>query len=124
MQLVGYFWTAVADLFADGVDHDEGNQFPICAPEPLSDLFTAAGLESVDTCPLDVPTVFTDFEDFWAPFLRGQGPAGAYCAALSDGDRQRLRHHLQISVPLSGDGAIEMIARAWAVRGTVAERTS
>ena len=118
MQLMRYFWDAVADLFPDGAERDEGKQFPICKPEPLADLFSAAGLRAIETCALDAPTVFADFDDYWSPFLRGQGPAGGYCISLSENDRERLRKRLENALPFNADGTIGLIARAWAVRGT------
>ena len=117
MQLMRYFWDAVSELFPEGADQDEGKQFPICKPEPLLDLFQAANLRSIETRALDLPTVFADFDDYWSPFLRGQGPAGSYCAALPEDDRERLRKQLENNVPFSSDGSIHLIARAWAVRG-------
>ncbi len=45
-------------------------------PGPLADLFRAANLQAVDVRSLDVPTAFVDFNDYWSPLLRGQGPAG------------------------------------------------
>ena len=82
------------------------------------DLFRAAGLEAIEAIALDAPTVFVDFNDYWSPFLRGQGPAGAYCVSLSANDQERLRAHLENALPFNGDGSITLIARAWAVRGT------
>lgn len=118
MQLMRYFWNAASDLFPDGAERDEGKQFPICKPEALADLFQTAGLRAIETCPLDAPTVFADFDDYWSPFLRGQGPAGAYCVALPENDRGRLRRRLENALPFNADGTIGLIARAWAVRGT------
>jgi len=119
MQLMRYFWNAVSELFPDGADHDEGKQFPICNPEPLADLFRATNLQAVDVRALDVPTVFVDFNDYWSPFLGGQGLAGSYCVALSKHDRERLRKHLENNLPVRSDGSIHLIARAWGVRGTL-----
>jgi hypothetical protein len=31
---------------------------------------------------IEVPTVFRDFEDYWSPFLGGQGPAPGYYMSL------------------------------------------
>lgn len=118
MQLIRYFWDAVGDLFPGAAKNDEGKQFPICQPEALADLFRAAGLQAVETSALDAPTVFGDFDDYWSPFLLGQGPAGAQCVALSEGDRERLRNHLKGALPIDPDGTISLIARAWAVKGT------
>ena len=119
MQLMRYFWNAVTELFPDGADHDEGRQFPICNPEPLEELFRDAKLQNVEVRAPDVPTVFADFDDYWSPFLRGQGPAGAYCVALSEDNRERLRLHLEHALPIESDGRIHLIARAWGVRGVV-----
>ena len=66
-----------------------------------------------------MPTRFRDFDDYWAPFLGGQGPAPGYCAGLSDDARQRLRDRLRSTLPTAADGSIPLSARAWAVRGTV-----
>lgn len=117
MQLIRHFWDAVGVLFPDSADNDEGKKFPICHPEALADLFRGAGLQAVETCALDAPTVFADFDDFWSPFLSGQGPAGAQCVAMPDDDRERLRNHLEGALPVNRDGTIHLIARAWAVRG-------
>ena len=95
MQLMRYFWNAVSELFPEGANHDEGKQFPICRPGPLADLFRAANLKAVEVRALDVPTVFVDFNDYWSPFSRGQGPAGTYCVSLLEDDRERLRKHLE-----------------------------
>ena len=43
------------------------------APGPLAAAFTAAGFAGVETRAIEVPTVFEDFDDLWAPFLRGTG---------------------------------------------------
>ena len=119
MELMRYFWDAVTELFPGGAEHDEAKQFPICKPEPLTELFHAAGLGGVETCPLDAPTVFADFDDYWSPSLRGQGPAGVYCISLPENARESLRRHLKQALPFNADGTISLTARAWAVRGTV-----
>ena len=119
MQLMRYFWNAVSELFPEGADYDEGKQFPICNPGPLADLFRAANLQAVEVRALDVPTVFVDFNDYWSPFLRGQGPAGSYCVSLSADRREHLRKHLENTVPVRSDGSIHLIARAWGARGVI-----
>jgi hypothetical protein len=64
--------------------------------------------------------VFRDFEDYWTPFLGGQGPAPGYCMGLPEERRAALRERLRTSLPAAADGRIALTARAWAVRGTVA----
>ena len=117
MQLLRHFWDAAAALDPAAVELDEGRRFPVCHPERLAELFRGAGLEGVETRPIDVPTHFRDFDDYWQPFLGGQGPAPGYAMALSEERRAALREHLRAALPTAIDGTIPLVARAWAVRG-------
>jgi hypothetical protein len=65
-----------------------------------------AGLVRVDCRSIEVPTVFTDFEDYWRPFTLGAGPAPGYCASLDPEARQRLKEKLNGSLPRREDGSI------------------
>ena len=118
MQLMRRFWDAAVELDAQAAKLDEGRRFPLCRPRALEDLFRAAGLQLVQSQAIDVPTRFRDFTDYWTPFLGGQGPAPGYAMSLSENRRAQLRDHLRDRLPTAADGSIEMIARAWAVRGT------
>jgi hypothetical protein len=69
--------------------------------------------------PVDAPTVFKDFDDYWTPFLGGQAPAPGYCMSLSEDRRIVLRDRIRASLPIGDDDSIHLIARAWAVRGSV-----
>jgi len=69
---------------------------------------------------IDILTPFADFEDYWRPFLGGQGPAPAYAMALDETARARLRARIRARIPLQADGSICLTARAWAVRTTIA----
>lgn len=117
MQLMRRFWDAAVALDPAALDLDEGRRFPIGKPEPLSGLFRAAGLRTVEVRAIDVPTRFRDFDDYWTPFLGGQGPAPGYAASLPDERRTTLRERIRASLPVSADGTIPLTARAWAVRG-------
>ena len=117
MQFMRYFWDAVVALNAGALELDESRRFPICKPEPLAALFRSAALEQVETCSIDIPTHFRDFEDYWTPFLGAQGTAPTYVAGLSENQRTELRAYLHAQLPIKPDGAIDLIARAWAVRG-------
>jgi SAM-dependent methyltransferase len=119
MQLMRHFWNAAVQLDPATLDLDEGERFPIAKPGPLSELFQGAGLAEVDTRAIDVPTVFKDFDDYWSPFLGGQAPAPGYCMSLPDDRRAALRERIRAALPTEADGSIRLIARAWAVRGTV-----
>ena len=69
--------------------------------------------------PIDIATDFRDFDDFWSPFLGGQGPAAGYAMSLSEERRLALRERIRgRDCPFALDGSIPLVARAWAVRGT------
>lgn len=119
MQFLRLFWDVATALDPAAGALDEGRRFPICQPGALTALFRDAGLEPVETCGIEVPTRFHDFDDFWQPFLGGQGPAPTYVQRLDGPSRQRLRQGLQAALHPGADegGAIALQARAWAVRG-------
>ena len=68
----------------------------------LGNLFDLAGLTDVRSSSIDVPTIFRDFDDYWRPFLGGQGPAPAYCSSLDEGKRAELRELLPRPVAHEG----------------------
>jgi SAM-dependent methyltransferase len=117
MQLMRYFWDAAVVLDAAAAPLDEGRRFPLCEPAALAALFRDAGLRAVATREVVVPTRFATFDDYWAPFLGGQGPAPSYVASLDADARAALRELLRRRVPADSSGAIGLTARAWAVRG-------
>lgn len=117
MQLLRHFWNAATALDPYAYDLDEGRRFPICQPKPLGQLFEAAGLHNVEVRPIDIPTDFQDFDDYWAPFLGGQGPAPVYLASLGEEHRIALQERLRASLPFALDGSIPLVARVWAVKG-------
>lgn len=118
MELMRYFWDAAVALDPAARDRDEGRRFPLCHPAALTALFRTAGLRDVETRAIDVPTVFRDFDDYWEPFLGGQGPAPGYAMALDERRRAALRDRIRARLPRHPDGSIHLIARAWAARGT------
>ena len=117
MQLMRYFWDVAADVDPAARDLDEGARFPMCRPDGLRALFTDAGLADVVVEAVDIPTRFRDFDDYWSPFLGGQGAAPAYAMTLTEDVRGQLRDRLREALPHAGDGSITLTARAWAVRG-------
>jgi trans-aconitate methyltransferase len=119
MQFMRYFWDAAAVLDPADSNLDEGSRFPICRPDALGAAFRAAGLHSVEVRAIDIPTHFSSFDDYWSPFLGGQGAAPSYLMSLSEAQRLRLREYLREHLPTEADGSIRLIARAWAARGIV-----
>ena len=121
MELMRYFWDAVAELDPSASNLVEATRFPMCQPPALTSLFQDAGLNDVRTQLIDVPTTFKNFDDYWTPFLGGQGPAPAYAMSLTEERRTALRDRIRETLPIAGDGSIALIARAWAVRGQVSQ---
>jgi SAM-dependent methyltransferase len=120
MQLMRAFWDAAAVLDPAALDLDEGRRFgDVCRSDALMSLFAGAGLHDVDAWSIDVPTHFADFDDYWLPFLGGQGPAPSYAMSLEEPRRIALRDRLHATLPVASDGSINLTARAWAVRGAV-----
>jgi hypothetical protein len=117
MQFVRRFWEAAAALDPAAAHLDQGRQYPLCQPGPLHALFAEAGLEQVDVVPIEIATVFRDFDDYWSPFLAGEGVAPRYLAGLAADHRAALRDRLRHDLPAGRGGAISLRARAWAARG-------
>lgn len=117
MQMLRFFWDAAREIDPEAADLDEGRRFPMCRPEALEKLWRETGLSRVRVEPIEVSTVFSDFEDYWTPFLGGQGPAPTYVTGLSDEERALLRDGLRERLPMDAEGRIPLSARAWAVRG-------
>jgi SAM-dependent methyltransferase len=117
MEMIRRFWDAAIALDADATAKDEAIRFPICAPGPLRQVFEGAGLTDIDVRPIDIPTVFAYFDDYWTPFLSGVAPAPGYVAGLDETSRATLRERLRTTLPTGPDGSIHLTARAFAVRG-------
>jgi|SRR5678815_5492914 len=118
METIRFFWDAAVELDPEAAELDEGIRFPLCRPEALETLFSSTGLRQVEVTAIDVPTAFANFDDYWQPFLGGQGPAPAYAMSLDGVARGRLRDRIRERMPTTPDGAISLTARAWAIRGS------
>jgi len=121
MEFLRCFWDEAVASDPRAAAFDEGRRFPLCRPEALASLFQAARLAQVETELLDIPTNFSDFDDYWAPFLRGTGPAPSYVASLDPQSRDLLRERLKLRLRCRSDKRIPLRARAWAVRGLANE---
>jgi SAM-dependent methyltransferase len=111
MGPLGAFWRAAREL--DPAVTDESG-LAGARQGHLVELFEAAGLRDVEETVLSADLEHATFEEWWAPFTRGVGPAGSYVAGL-DADRQaELRERCRRSLP---DAPFVIPARAWAARG-------
>jgi SAM-dependent methyltransferase len=117
MEMLRTFWDEAIALGPDYDSRDE-RHMRLCRPGELAALFSGHGLQEVVGRALTIATTFSSFDDYWSPFCEKQGPSGAFVAALSDSDRERLRR--RVRARLLGDRPdrpIELRARAWGVRG-------
>jgi ubiquinone/menaquinone biosynthesis C-methylase UbiE len=117
MQMMRHFWDAAVALDPKVNNIDEVRRFPHSRPEPMKRLFQEAGFQNVKVIPIEIPTDFRDFDDYWSPFLGGQGPAPSYAISLSEEHRAALCERIRAGLPFAADGSIPLVARAWAVRG-------
>ncbi|MEZ5246048.1 MAG: methyltransferase domain-containing protein [Acidimicrobiales bacterium] len=95
MEMLRAFWDAALELDADAPD--EARTLRFGRPGEIAELFAEAGLNDIEESTLEVRSEYRDFDELWAGFLAGIGPAGAYAAALAPpvraelGDRLRRR---------------------------------
>jgi SAM-dependent methyltransferase len=116
VEFIQAFWDAAAALDPVALGLAEDRRFPFCTPEGLGELMRGAGLAHIECTPIEMPTVFSNFEAYWHPFMLGTGPAPGYCANLDPDARQRLKKALHSAVPHREDGSIPFQARAWAIK--------
>jgi SAM-dependent methyltransferase len=109
---VARFWWA-ADELDPGAAHTM--DLPGSREGQLAGLMTAAGLEVTEATTLTVRVEVPTFEEWWAPFGFGIGPAGEYFATLSSEQQAALRARCAELLP---DEPIEItgVARATTAR--------
>jgi SAM-dependent methyltransferase len=122
MEMLRVFWDEAVALDSAIAARDERNM-PLSRPGELAALWRGHGLQYVEEQPIAIELPFASFDDYWSPFLGGQGPAGAYTSSLSETARVGLESRLRRRL-LGGrlDGAFTLRARAWAVKGVVPAR--
>jgi len=108
---LGAFWQAARELDPDVEDE---SQLPGAREGHLGELFRAAGLRDVEETSLTAGVGHPTFDEWWEPFTRGVGPAGAYVAGLGVERRANLRDACRARLPNS---PFVLESRAWAVRG-------
>lgn len=120
MQIMRNFFDTAILYDARSAEFDDGLNAPICRPGPLKNAFASAKLVDISVTALDIPTAFNNFDDYWTPFLGGVGSAPKYCVSLDESTRNKIRTALQEKLPTGPDGEILLAARAWAIKGIVA----
>jgi SAM-dependent methyltransferase len=115
MQMLRTFWDAAVALDPAAAPRDE-RHMPLCTRGTLTAQWRTHGLLNVDEQPLTIDMAFASFDDYWRPFLGGQGPAGVYVSSLAESARHTLESRLRARLE---DVGLTLRARAWAVRGGV-----
>jgi ubiquinone/menaquinone biosynthesis C-methylase UbiE len=110
------FWDAAIAIDAEAATFDQAQRFRMCTPDGLRSLFEQANLEDVSTHALEIVTRFTSFDDYWQPLLTGQGSAPNYLVSRNPQIQSAIRDLLRDALPTNAQGAIELPARAWAIR--------
>jgi len=117
MQMLRTFWNAAVSL-DPGVEKVDEKHMPLCRSGELRDLFTRAGLDHVNEKAVEIELRFQSFDDYWEPFMLGQGPAGAYMKTLNAEKAGALRDRVRRRIETEfGGPSFRLGARAWAVRG-------
>jgi SAM-dependent methyltransferase len=92
MEMLRCFWDAA--LIVDPNAPDEARTMRFGRQGEISELLAAAGFAEVEETTLDVSSSYETFDELWAGFLAGIGPAGSFCVSLADDQRARLRREL------------------------------
>jgi SAM-dependent methyltransferase len=117
MEMMRHFWDAAIAIDPSAAQADAGKRFAICDPDHLYAAFVETGLHQVDLRPIDIPTRFKDFDDYWLPFLAAQGSISKYLTSLDEAGVSAITAKLREQLPIISDGSIELTARAWAAKG-------
>ena len=116
MEMLRAFWDAALTMDEDAPD--EARTLRFGKPREIADLFEGAGLADVVESSLRVTSTYDGFDELWAGFLAGVGPAGTYCVGLPVGQQERLRAELfeRLGAP---EGSFTLGAVARCAVGTV-----
>jgi SAM-dependent methyltransferase len=86
--------------------------------DALRDLWTGAGLRSIDTRAFTVQRSYADFDEYWT-ISAGSGAIRPMLAAMSIDDVERLKERTRARLPVDASGRITYSSRANAVQGQV-----
>ncbi|MBR1217851.1 methyltransferase domain-containing protein [Bradyrhizobium sp. U87765 SZCCT0131] len=116
MQFLRAIWAVAFKLDPEAIKHDEGHRSSIRTIDDMANLFAACDLTQLETCKIQIPTRFANFDAYWKPFLGGQGTVSSYVCRLSSELREELKEGVRRALPTAADGSIHLTAQALAVR--------
>ncbi len=93
---------------------------PMTQPGELARLWRQTGFVEIEESTLTIRMEFESFDDYWAPYVGGDGPYAAFVSTLDESARDTLTEAVRQAY-LSGmsDGPRSFAASAWAIRGHV-----
>ena len=111
------FWEAAVRIDSDLKQQRQARK-KYGEKDRLYSLWTACGLKAVEEAGLTVSVEFATFDDYWTPYLNGQGHAVSYVKSLTKKRRNKLKEHLrQVVLETQPKEPFSIGARALAVRG-------
>ena len=116
MDLLRRFWEAAVRVDPDAPTDTQSLRFG--RPGELTELFAATGLVDIDEVLIEITSGYTSFDELWATYLLGVGPAGSYCTAQPEEIQARIRAEL-FSILGEPAGPLTLSGRALAARGSV-----
>jgi SAM-dependent methyltransferase len=124
MTMLRSYWDAAAALDPErAAPVMEANTMRFATPDELAALWRNSGLDAIEVSPIVVEAAYDNFDDLWAPFPTGVGPAGAYAASLDEEAQAALRDEFARRLG-SPEGAFTLSARAWCAVGRVSAATT
>lgn len=129
--VAAYSWDMPGGGFPYGTLQDEMRALGVAVPvapsadvsgvDALRDLWTAAGLEAVETREIAVRRIFADFDDYWTTILGGSS-VGPKLAAMAPEDIAVLKARMRARLQADAAGRIICSARANAIKGQRRQR--
>jgi len=126
--VTAYGWDLEGGGFPYEALHDEIRGMGLSVPQPpnpgasqmdvMRDLWTGAGLDSVETRQINVQRTFADFDNYWTTILGGAS-VGPTLTAMASEDLALLRERMRARLPADASGRITYGAWANAVKGRV-----
>jgi len=107
------FWKAAKDV-DPGAPDESGHRG--AHDGDLADVLAGAGLEEIRSAALQVEVLHARFEEWWAPYTFGVGPAGDYLARVGQDLRVAIEARARERL---GAGPILVTGRAWCATGRV-----
>ena len=112
MTMLRAYWDAAREVAPEAAQADEATTMRYASLAELTGLWRKVGLDDVTGGELWVSAGYEGFDDLWAPFPGGIGPADAFCAALEPERQEALRTAFARRLG-NPSGPFELRARAW-----------